>query len=286
MKLRLGLIVALCGLVLLVAAILRNGGEVEADQQNGRTESSTLAQGERTPVLVELFTSEGCSDCPPADALLARLARTQPVAGAQVIGLEHHVDYWDHQGWRDPFSSAAASARQVEYARTFGNDSPYTPQMVVDGTAEFVGSNESAARRAIDHAAHNAKASIELSWSTSNASRTDLREVLEVRIHQLAAVSRDDPPEVFLAVTEDNLHSNVARGENAGRALDHVSVVRRLERLGKADPGQEVSFTAHPAVKLESSWKRPDLRVVVFVQQQKSCHVLAAATLPLLPPRQ
>jgi hypothetical protein len=283
MKSRLGLILALCGLVLLVAALLRKGGEVEADQQNLHANSSVQGQGGRTSVLVELFTSEGCSDCPPADALLARLARTQPVAGAQVIALEHHVDYWDHQGWRDPFSSAAASARQVDYARTFGNDGPYTPQMVVDGTAEFVGSNESSARRAIDRAAHNVKASIELAWLTRNASRTDLREVLEVRTNQLAGASKDDPAEVFLAITEDNLHSNVARGENAGRALDHVSVVRRWERLGKADPGKGSSFSARPELKLEPSWKRPDLHVVVFVQQEKSRRVLAVATLPLPP---
>jgi hypothetical protein len=279
MKLKLGLILLLCGLVLFAVVIRRNGGDAEAGQHDPN--ASSAAQGGRKPVLLELFTSEGCSDCPPADALLARLARTQPVAGAQVIALEHHVDYWDHQGWRDPFSSAAASARQVDYARTFGNDGPYTPQMVVDGTAEFVGSNEGAARRAIDRAAHNAKGSIQLAWLPGNGPRTEPGDVLEIHIQRLAGVSKDDPAEVFLAITEDNLHSNVARGENAGRALDHAGVARRLERIGKADPGAESSFTARPAVKLELSWKRADLRVVVFVQQEKSRHVLAAAVLPV-----
>jgi hypothetical protein len=271
------------GLLLVWLAKTDTVGIAFGQPQAARGQSIGAASDARMPVLVELFTSEGCSSCPPADALLARLARTQPVAEAHVIALEHHVDYWDQLGWRDPFSSAAATARQEEYAVSFGNNGPYTPQMVVDGTAEFVGNDEGAARRAIDRAARATKAAIELQWSRSNAARTALREPLEIRINSLAAASKNDAAEVFLAITEDNLHSSVARGENAGRALEHACVVRRLERVGKLDAAGNTAFTAHPLLRIETGWKRPDLRAAVFVQEAKSRRVLAAASLPLPP---
>src|SRR6478752_4847234 len=130
------------GLLFAVALAIASGG-VHA------TPAPTRAEGP-TPVIVELFTSEGCSDCPPADTLLEKLIATQPIAGAEIIGLGQHVDYWDRLGWKDRFSSSALTARQQLYQTRFATDSIYTPQMVVDGRAEFVGSDASAARKAIE----------------------------------------------------------------------------------------------------------------------------------------
>ena len=123
---------------------------------------ATPAQAHRTPVLVELFTSEGCSSCPPADDFLIQLDKEQPVPGAEIIAISEHVDYWNRLGWADPFSSAAFSDRQHQYARALGTNQMYTPQMVVDGRTEFIGSQEGKARRGIAQAAQAPKAKVGL----------------------------------------------------------------------------------------------------------------------------
>src|SRR3984893_14276718 len=125
-----------------------------------RTVSNGGSTSVRAPVLLELFTSEGCSSCPPADALLARLEEQQPVAGADIIALEEHVDYWDHQGWVDPFSSGQWTQRQQDYASGFGTHSVYTPELVVNGRSGFVGSHEGDAYRAVAGAAAQPRTAI------------------------------------------------------------------------------------------------------------------------------
>src|SRR6266851_4803876 len=121
------------------------------------THAADSARPTRTPILLELFTSEGCSSCPPADTLLAKLDELQPVAGVTVIALEEHVDYWDHQGWRDPFSSAEFTARQQRYAGLLHIESPYTPEMVIDGRSEFVGNDSERALHELASAARAPK---------------------------------------------------------------------------------------------------------------------------------
>jgi len=228
-------------------------------------------------VLVELFTSEGCSSCPPADAVLAQLEKSQPVAGAEIIPLSEHVDYWNYIGWSDPFSSEAFSARQQAYAPVFGNDGVYTPQMVVDGQAEFVGSNAGKAQMAIARAAKLPKADVRVSQSST----TDAQAVtLRVNVEKLPPVTAGDVAEVLLAITENNLSSQVVRGENSGRRLGHTAVVRELRSLGQVG-GAGKPFTAETAAVLDKGWKRDELRAVVFLQERAHKRILGASATSL-----
>jgi hypothetical protein len=208
----------------------------------------------RTAVVVELFTSEGCSSCPPADALLGRLRQEKLADGLEVIPLGLHVDYWNFQGWTDRFSSASYSERQNQYAKKFRIDGPYTPQMVVDGAAEFVGSDASRARQAIAQAALRPQAA-EVKISPIGEDK------LQVQVKTAPGASGSS--EVTLAVTEDNLVSKVGAGENSGRELHHAAVVRELRSLGRLGKG---GFEAQVRVALKKDWKRENVRIVVFVQ--------------------
>ena len=231
-------------------------------------------------VLVELFTSEGCSSCPPADRLLLELERAHRVGDAEVIVLGEHVDYWDRLGWADPYASAGFSDRQARYAARFGLTGPYTPQVVIDGQAEAVGSDRSHVLQAIAQAAGRAKATVTLAPAPAGTVASDGRIGIAVRIEGLSNQPANDPAEVFLAVTEGGLQSQVLRGENAGLRLDHAAVVRRLSSLGGSSPGQRV-FAAVPRLTLGSGWKRENLHVVVFAQGTGSGRVLGAASLAL-----
>ena len=242
------------------------------------------ADGARSPVIVELFTSEGCSSCPPADAVLAQLQQTQPVAGAEVIALSEHVDYWNYIGWTDPFSSSAFSARQETYARAFGQqDNVYTPQMIVDGQTEFNGSATNKAREAIAKAAHSPKADVRLVIPETKDQKDNQKVRLNVSVKNVPPVNRGDVAEVILAITEDNLSSNVSRGENSGRKLAHTAVVREMRALGRVDPAK--AFDSETTMAIAKGWKRDDLRVVVFVQERAHRSVLGAAVLNLAAPQ-
>lgn len=228
----------------------------------------------RTPVVVELFTSEGCSSCPPADALLATLYKNQPVEGAVVIALEEHVDYWDDLGWKDPFSSHEWTRRQEEYAGAFRSGSVYTPQMVVDGQGELVGSRERQSEKEISEGARRAKTPVTLLSSGSGAGGT---AQFSVRVGKIAGGTSGDLAEVWLAVAENNLQSSVTRGENAGEQLRHTSVLRTLRKIGVADASKDESYSSTAPVQLDAAWKRENTRVIVFVQERKSRKILGAA---------
>jgi hypothetical protein len=236
--------------------------------------SSATPDTARTPVVVELFTSEGCSSCPPADALLARLSEGQVAGNVQLIALEEHVDYWNDLGWTDPFSSRDWTSRQYDYARALGNGNAYTPQMVVDGTVEFVGSRTQQARESILKAASKTK--IPVALVQGNADSLDKRN-LSAKVGKLEGTTKGDAAEVWLAVTETGLHSSVTRGENAGEDLHHAAVVRFMRKIGEAKVDSENSFTGDVSVPLQKEWKHENLRAVLFVQERTSRRILGAA---------
>lgn len=209
-------------------------------------------------VLVELFTSEGCSSCPPADALLAALERPG------VIILSEHVDYWNQIGWRDPFSAPLYSDRQRTYANRFGLESVYTPQMVVDGSAEFVGSDRSRAKSAIEQQSKSPRATVHVS---AIAGATGMPSRVRVEVESFPAKKGCG---VYLALASNEASSKVTGGENGGRQLHHVAVVRSITSLGELHPGTAFSKEVTVAVPAGS-------RLVGFVQERSQGRVLGAA---------
>lgn len=232
----------------------------------------------RTPVVVELFTSEGCSSCPPADQLLAKLEAEQPIRNVEIIALEQHVDYWNNGGWVDPFSSSSYTARQYAYAGALGNGNAYTPQMVVDGQNEFVGSRTGQARGVIEQAASRKKTEVAVT-----AEAGDQGVKVHVSVGAVSNLSSGDTPEMWMAVTETGLHSNVRGGENSGEDLHHAAVVRKMWKIGAAKEPGATSFSSEESVKLDRGWKRENAHVVVFVQEKKSKKILGAGSVRLQP---
>jgi hypothetical protein len=219
------------------------------------------SDGSRTPVLVELFTSEGCSDCPPADALLEKLDRSQPVSDAELVVLSEHVDYWDDAGWRDPYSSHEYSERQNAYAGQFSLDSVYTPQMVIDGRFELVGSDERRALAAIANAAKTTKVPVSIS-----AVHLETPSVVNLHINagQLPSSFATASAEVWIAAADESDASHVSSGENAGRNLKHIAVLRSLTRVGALDRSSEFSRDVRININQGSA---AGLRLVAIVQE-------------------
>jgi hypothetical protein len=223
------------------------------------------------PVVLELFTSEGCSSCPPADAFLKQLDDAGHVSDIEIIAVEEHVDYWNRQGWTDPFSSHDWTERQERYARAFRNDGIYTPQLVVNGRSELVGSSEHRARQSIIDAAKIPGA--ELHISAPNLSPQSAEFSIALRNAPAEARSA----ELWLAVTERGLSSDVLRGENEGRKLSHAAVLRSLTRVPAQHASSSEFLDTKAAVHLDPSWKRENLHFVVFLQEPKTLHIFGAA---------
>ena len=217
------------------------------------------------PVLAELFTSEGCNSCPPADAALELLMHQQPVDGVYVIALSEHVTYWDHQGWKDPFGSTQFTSRQQQYGRQFNLDSIFTPQLVIDGASQVVGSDKRAIEKALGDAAKKPKPALQVEAGYRDG-------VVHAAASGPGLVS-DKDAELWFALTEDHLVVDVKRGENANRMMKHSGVVRVLKSAGGVDvTSKRVSFT------LLDDWKRENLRIVGFVQSKKTRRIISVGT--------
>ena len=247
------LLIVIAGLTILMLLVHQTPTPVPLESQAPKT-------GQKVPVIVELFTSEGCSSCPPADRVLAELEKAQPVTNAIIIALGEHVDYWNDLGWADPFSSGAFSERQQTYARAFNTDT-YTPQMVVDGQAEFVGNDSAKAISAISKAARTQKANLQITPVN--------QATIKVTATEIPAQLNHAKLDIVLALTESHLQTKVERGENAGRMLAHASVVRQLQVIGTAP-------TAEVKLRMEPQWKRENLKAVAFLQERQSRRILGA----------
>jgi hypothetical protein len=228
----------------------------------GLSSSCAVAEGEPRPrpdsgpVILELFTSQGCSSCPPADKLLTKLAGAGQLGGRQLVGLSFHVDYWNDLGWRDPYSSPQWTTRQHQYAAALGDKRVYTPELVVGGAAGMVGSNLTTVSSAIAKAERPALLAATSTWSVSH-----------VEITTTAPAGAD----VFVAIYETARTNKVPRGENSGTTSVHKNIVRRLERVASAGTRDTLK------VALDAAWS--DVGAVVFAQRPDK-KIVASASVP------
>jgi hypothetical protein len=224
-----------------------------------------------TPVLIELFTSEGCSSCPPADILLQKLDASQPISGAHLIVLSEHVTYWDHDGWKDPNSSPSLTDRQSSYEGALGEKTVFTPQLIVDGIQQMRLGNSQQIKDLLQKAAAAPKVPIRIGEVTVDAANPAL-----LRAHIETDVNFDKHnADVYVAVALDHVESQVLRGENGGRHLVHVAVVQELTKVGKLAKGK--IFAQDVQLKLKPGTDPKNVRLVALVQESGPGKVLGAA---------
>jgi hypothetical protein len=237
---------------------------VNAQIEPVKTEKrNPVKEAKKAFVLLELFTSEGCPTCPPADANLAFLEKEQPFADTEIVTLALHIDYLNSVVWKDLYSSPIFSRRQQLYSQALKTGATFTPQMIVDGHTGFPGSNLAKAQKAILEAAKSLKATIEI---------TPTNEKLKIKITDVPAHQN---AMIFLAVTEDNLLSN-RKSSAANKKSELISAVRELKSLGILTPEQS-SLELETVLQIQPEWKKEDLKFVVFVQENASRRVLGVS---------
>ncbi|MBB5055886.1 hypothetical protein HDF16_000555 [Granulicella aggregans] len=223
-------------------------------------------------VLVELFTSEGCSSCPPADALLRQIDHTQTAAGQLIVGISEHVTYWNSLGWQDPFSSSIYTDRQNSYGRRFNLDSVYTPQMVVNGSEQFVGSDKGGLVRAVKEQIGRSES---VALNISSVSRSG--NSLSVSFSANGAIPSTGV-DIIAVVADDSDQSSVQRGENSGRTLTHVSVARSLTRVATLKSAEEKTVSVAIPASFQPTQHH---HLILFAQASGYGSVLGADSKPL-----
>lgn len=214
----------------------------------------------KTPVLIELFTAEGCASCPPADDLISAIDRLQPIPNAELIVLSEHVTYWDASS-RDRFASAALTNRQMGYSKLLKIEGLYTPQLIIDGRYECAGGNGPEAKQLILKALETPKPLLEL---TANRIAGKLKT--NVSFFGMAGAT------VLVAIAENDAETKITKGENAGKTLKHTAVVRALHTIGTAEGPRFDTTVELPMPPVAASF-----RVVAFVQDGATGRILAAA---------
>ena len=247
-------------LILLASTVRAQGGNA------AETQSTTPA-----PVLIELFTSEGCSSCPPADAWLQQIDASPLIDGTQLIVLSEHVDYWDHDGWKDPYSSHLLTLRQSAYVSTLGLSAAYTPQIILDGAIELRTSEPQQIGPSIRKEALTPKLSIKIESASVETGQPD---TVQGRIEANGELQKR-AGDIFVATVLDHVSSQILHGENGGRRLSHVAVVQDITKVGRLEKGK--SFDGNFRVKLKPGTDPANLRIVVFVQEPGIGKILGVA---------
>jgi hypothetical protein len=225
----------------------------------------------KVPVVIELFTSEGCSTCPPADAWLKRIDAGQPISGAQLIVMSEHVDYWNHDGWKDPYSSSSITDRQNEYEHALGQAEPYTPQAIVDGTVILHFNDPQQVKQALVTAATTTMVPVHIVSASIDPKNPDS---LHAKI-EVDGTRSTHSANIYGAVLLDHAESQVLRGENSGKHLVHTAVVESFTKIGKLDKGK--SFEQDVEIKLKPGTDPNNLRFAVIAQESGPGKVIGAA---------
>jgi hypothetical protein len=233
--------------------------------------SNSMNTAPSSVAIVELFTSEGCSSCPPADALLQQVNLKRTEAGQLIVGISEHVSYWDNLGWKDPYSLPVFTDRQSVYASRLSPEGSYTPQVVLNGRDQFVGSDASALDRALRNDAQREHVGLRIVSSAPTAEGIDVKFAL-----------KGNPPkplDIIAVLTDDTDRSNVLRGETGGRQLQHVSVARAMSRVAtvSADGVRSVQISFPEGFSISSGTGH---HLILFAQEQRQGAILGATTLP------